>query len=45
MLTDSAISEDGNVIKQDLTSEYSKDRTVEIQHMWNVNTTGIPVRG
>ena len=44
MLLDVAISEDRNVIKKEAEKFLKyKDLTIEIQHMWNVKTTVIPV--
>jgi len=44
MLIDVAISRDRNVIKKEAEKILKhKDLTIEIQHMWNVKTTVIPV--
>ena len=44
MLTDVAISGDGNVIKKETENILKyKDLTIEIQHMWNVKAKVIPV--
>ena len=44
MLTDVAISGDGNVIKKETENILKyKDLTIEIQRMWNVKTKVIPV--
>ena len=44
MLIDVAISGDRNVIKKEVEKILKyKDRTIEIQRMWNVKTTVIPV--
>ena len=44
MLIDVAISGDGNLIKKEAEKILKyKDLTIEIQHLWNVKTTVIPV--
>jgi len=44
MLIDVAISGDRNMIKKEAKKILKyKDLTIEIQHMWNVKTTMIPV--
>ena len=44
MLIDVAISGDRNVIKNEAEKILKyKDLTIEVQHMWNVKTTLIPV--